>query len=415
MNDDLFSSSIDDELFDDGQVDNSGVSKAPVTPQGNDGQMSSGFHGFEDKDDPKTGNEESKNEPKPVGKADDGDIMNRLNEMVNPAIPEDLQVNENDDVITTMLKKGGINPAAIEIHDENGQPQLVSFSDLSREEQLDMIASIAPAVTPNSLGDNENEPDLEDEEVDLLNSIRKSNMSVESFIGAIKEQAINEYLQSGGDERYYSVDELEDDDLYMSDYKSKVPNATEDEVIAALETAKTNPQIFERTMQGMRETYKQQEELIHQQTIQQEEERLAAQQQEYENMVVGAVDNMSQIQLGTIDVTLSNDDKEQIASAILDKDVTGTRYLAHLLNDPGTLSKMVWFALKGDECIDQMQRYYSKEITETRSIAYKKGFEDAKNGKNMSYSVSRPKSSQRRNTNEFRTIGGIEDIDNGID
>lgn len=410
---DLFQSEMDDDLFDDGQEGNGGVAQQVVTPQGNGGQMNGGFPGFQEKDDPKTGNEDDdKKDVKPAGKADDNDIMARLNEMVNPTIPDELQVNDNDDVITAMLKKGGINPSAIEIMDENGQPQLVSFSDLSREEQLDMISSIGGAS--NSQYANDNAPDLDDEEVDLLNSIRKSNMPVNDFINAIREQAIAEYLQSGGGERYYSVNELDDDDLYMSDYKSKVPNATEEEVVAALEAAKTNPQVFERTMQGMRETYKQQEEAIHQQNIQQEEARIAAQQQEYENMIVGAVDKMSQIQLGELDVNLSNDDKEQIASAILDKDVTGTRYLAHLLNDPETLSKMVWFALKGDEGINQMQRYYRKEITERQSAAYKKGFEDAKSGKNMSYTVQRPKGSKQA-PGEFRMIGRIEDIDSGID
>lgn len=410
--DDLFQSNMDDDLFDDGQAGAGGGTPQVVAPQGNGGQMGSGFPGFQEKDEPKGGEDDDKKDVKPAGKADDNDIMSRLNEMVNPTIPDELQVNENDDVITTMLKKGGINPSAIEIMDENGQPQLVSFSDLSREEQLDMISSIGGASNPQHGDDNA--PDLDDEEVDLLNSIRKSNMPVNDFINAIREQAISDYLQSGGNERYYSVDELNDDDLYMSDYKSKVPNATEEEVIAALETAKSNQQVFERTMQGMRETYKQQEEAIHQQNIQQEEARIAAQQQEYESMIVGAVDKMSQIQLGELDVNLSNDDKEQIASAILDKDVTGTRYLAHLLNDPETLSKMVWFALKGDEGINQMQRYYRKEITEKQSAAYKKGFEDAKTGKNMSYTVQRPKG-QRQAPGEFRTIGRIEDIDSGID
>lgn len=412
--DDLFQSEMDDDLFDDGQSGNDGGAAQTVAPKGNGGQMNGGgFPGFQEKDEPKTGNEGGdKNDVKPAGKADDNDIMARLNEMVNPTIPDELQVTDNDDVITAMLKKGGINPSAIEIMDENGQPQLVSFSDLSREEQLDMISSIGGSS--NTQRETDNAPDLDDEEVDLLNSIRKSNMTVNDFIGAIREQAIAEYLQSGGGERYYSVDELGDEDLYMSDYKSKVPNATEEEVIAALETAKSNPQVFERTMQGMRETYKQQEEAIHQQNIQQEEARLAAQQQEYENMIVGAVDKMSQIQLGELDVNLSNDDKEQIASAILDKDVTGTRYLAHLLNDPETLSKMVWFALKGDEGINQMQRYYRKEITEGKSAAYRKGFEDAKSGKNMSYTVPRPKG-QKQAQGEFRTIGRIEDIDSGID
>lgn len=408
---DLFSSKIDDDLFDDEPSNGGQGGQQTTTPAGNGGTMDNGSRFFQEKDNPKTGDENGNgNQPKKQERADDNDIMQRLNSMVTPDMPDELRVGDNDDVVSVILKRNGINPSAIEIHDENGQPQIVSFSELTRDEQIDMLNSIGGQKQYTRQDDN----DLDDEEIDLLNSIRKSRMNVSDFVSAIKEQAVNEFLENGGGERLYSVDELDDDDLYMSDYAAKVPNATEEEVVAALEAAKANPQVFKRTMEGMRETYKQQEEAKRQADMQNEEMRVAKQQEEYENIIVDAVGKMSKIQFGELDINLSNDDKEQIASAILDRDITGARYLANLINDPDTLSKMVWFALKGEEGIDQMQRYYRKEITERQSAAYRKGFEDAKNGKNMSYTVQRPKGQQRGNGG-FHQIGSLEDIDSGID
>lgn len=406
MNEDFMSASIDDDLFDDESIQggNSRTVVEPIRPTGvmDDGNV--------------LGMVDPNPEPTPevkktAGKADDSDIIKSLNELVAP-VPEDLKVDDNDDVVYAMLKKGGINPNAIEIIDEDGKPILASFNDLTKEEQMDILSTV---VTPASSINNEEAPDLEDDEVDLLNTIRNNNMGVEEFIAAIKEKAISEYLSSGAGEQYYSVDELSDDDLYMSDYHSKVPSATEEEVAAALEAAKMNPQVFDRTIKGMRETYRNQEAAIQQQEAAKEEARIEQQQKEYESMVVSAVDKMDSFTIGEIDINLSVEDKEQIASAILDKDVTGTRYLAQMLNNPETLSEMVWFALKGKEGITQMQRYYKKEIAEKQSSAYKKGFEDAKTGKNMSYTVARPKGSTQRGGQQFRSVASLEDIDGGID
>lgn len=51
------------------------------------------------------------------------------------------------------------------------------------------------------------------------------------------------------------------------------------------------------------------------------------------------------------------------------------------INDPQTLTKMSWYALHGDEAIDNMRNYYEHQITEIRCTSYAKGLEDGKSGK----------------------------------
>ena len=84
--------------------------------------------------------------------------------------------------------------------------------------------------------------------------------------------------------------------------------------------------------------------------------------------------------IGSLDVSLDDDDKEEIADFILGRDQAGNSYLGKALNDPDTLTRMAWFALRGADALDNIQEYFSKQITEVRKQAYAKGVEDARNG-----------------------------------
>jgi len=394
MNDDLFSSNIDDDLFDD--VTPSGVQQQ-VNPNNNPGQMVGQ-------------NAVTAANPNAVqtgGRSDDNELLNRLNDNAVATFKGN-DGDGDEDVLSSYLRSMGIDPNNIQVDDENGNPSYSSFNSLSRTEQLDLLQSLS-----GGSGESNNDYDLDDDEIDLINSIRRSKMSIEDFVTTIQNRAVQNYVNSGGGQQYYDIDQLTDDDLFISDYKNRVPDATEDEVVAALNAAKTNPQSYERMMDGLRDTYKKQEEAIYQQRLQESEDRTKRQQQEYEGLIVDTLNGMSNMKLGDLDAQLSDEDKEDIASAILDSDATGTRYLVGLINDPETLSKMVWYALKGDEAINQMQRYYKNEINNRQQAAYQKGFEDAKNGKGMSYVVKKPVSKPSRG--QFKDIPTLDDLDAGLD
>lgn len=389
MNEDLYSSTIDDDLFDD-QPGQTPVTQ-PAQPQ--QGVMTPG------------GPEPPVTMPQMnAGNADDDDIIGRLNNRISA------NAGQQGDYLSAYLKSAGIDPDNIQIMDEDGTPSYVNFSQLSDSDKLDLLNS-----TRNIGQDTgSQEDDLDDEEIDLINSIRKSKMSINDFMDAIRQDAVNRYMQSGANQ-YMSVDQISDDDLYLSDFKNKVPNATAEDAAASLQAAKSNPEVYKRMIDGMRQAYRQQEEEFHQQQIEQSEAELKRRQEEYEDVIVNAVEGISRMKLGELTSSLSNDDKEDIASAILDSDVAGNRYLAQMINDPETLTRMVWYALKGDEAIDQMQRYYKNEINTRQQAAYKKGFEDAKNGKGMSYVVQKPAGSKRQNKPLFTPVASLEDIDAGLD
>ena len=394
--DDLYSSNIDDELFgDEPGGDNTGN---PGQQDGNDGVK--GNQG--DNNNGNGGNEP----PKTGGRGNDSEILDWFNSnQVKGVVDED---GGNSDVLSDYLRMKGIDPDNIQINDEQDNPSYSSFKDLGRQEQLDLLRSLDST-------DDESDYDLDDDEIDLINSIRSSNMSIEEFVSDIQNRAVQDYVNSGmGNHQQYSVDQLSAQDLFVSDYKARMPNASDDEVISALNAAMSNQQSFENMMAGLRQAYKQQEEDYIENQIRASEERARRQQEGYENIIVDTLNNMGSIKLGKLQAELDEDDKYDIAGTILDSDTTGTRRLARLINDPETLVKMVWYATKGENAIDEMQRYYMNEINTRQKAAYQKGFEDAKNGKGMSYVVNRPARKGNQQP-QFRSVARVEDIDAGMD
>lgn len=277
-----------------------------------------------------------------------------------------------DDLVTVLLRDKGINPDAIKFVTDSGEVEEKSFNDLSREEQLQLL----------NFKDEEDNYGLIDEEVELLNEIRNNNLSVDEYKNYIGRQAIQEFLaKNTEDVPNYQVDSISDDELYILDLKAKVPELTEDEMAAELELAKQNESLYQKKVQGIRNEYKQKEELL----IQQEEAEAAAEQerlaQEFENTIIATLEENDTIDLGESSLTLSEDDMNEIASFILDKDVAGVRHIAKALNDPKTLVGMAWYALKGQEAFGQISAYYKQKITEASKYNYNKGFEDAKAGR----------------------------------
>ena len=340
-------------------------------------------------------------------KADDADIDEDGNLVYKDAFgnPIDYHTEDSDDedLITSILKSRNIDPEAVNIEDESGNINTVKFSDLSKAEQLDILN--AQDIQDNN---EDNEYDLDDDEIDLINAIRNANLSPKEYLNNYREQILREAYQQDASN---TVDSLTDDELFLADLRSKIPDITDDEATQALEIEKTNEDLFNKKMNAMRDSYKQLEaqqlEQSQNEAKQQEAERYA----EFENQIVNAIQDASNgIDLGnSMSLAWTTDDMNEIASFILDEDATGQRYLAKALGNPQTLVEMAWFALKGKEALSQISDYYKAQITEASKTNYNKGYEDAQKGnkKNEVKTVVRKPS---RSSNTKRELS-IEDLD----
>lgn len=309
---------------------------------------------------------------------------------------------EDEDLVTSILKSRGIDPNAIQIEDEGGNINTVKFSELDREEQLDILNS-QDEVEPSEDSDY----DLDDDEVDLINAIREAKISPREYLENYKNQILQEYNQNQAE---LTIDSLSDEELFLADLKSKIPDITDEEAEQALTLEQSNSDLFTKKVAAMRTSYKEMEARELEAKTAEEERQKSEKQAEFENQIINAIQDVSTgIDLGN-STTLSwtTDDMNEVASYILDEDSTGTRYLARALNDPKTLVEMVWFALKGKEAISQISDYYKAQIKEAGKTNYNKGYEDAQKGnkKNEVKTIVRKPSKSRT-----RDTYSIEDLD----
>ena len=303
---------------------------------------------------------------------------------------------EEEDVISAFLRSKGINPNSIKFTGEDGQQEEHKFADLSAEEQLQILQY-------NELDDNYG---LTNEETQLINNLRSNNLSVQDYNDYIAKQAIENYTKNNTQPQY-QVDSISDDELFIIDLKARIPELSDEEVLAELDSAKANEDLFTKKVQSIRDDYKQKEDLIEQQEQQLRQQEAAQQAQQFEQLIINTIQENDSIDLGDSQLALSVDDKNEIASFILDEDATGVRYISRALDDPRTLVKMVWYALKGDEAFSKISDYYKSKISEAAKYNYNKGYEDAKSGKaaNLAKSIVRKPA---KSTNKPLTINDID-------
>lgn len=302
-----------------------------------------------------------------------------------------------DDVLQSFLRTKGIDdPSRIKFEDENGNLQERSWDSLDSQEKLNILNT---PVQQNTVQEPINNVDnqLQDDEIDLINSIRNSGLSPQDFIQSIIDNQNNS-------EPIYQVDDLSDDEIYILDLESRVGELSEDEAVQALTMAKQNEEFYKKQIEGIRKEYKEREDF----KKEQEQNQLEQQQQEayeqYSLDVINAIDNFNSV--GNLDLNLEDADKEDLANFMLNLDNDGTNYLYKELQNPETLVKAAWFILNGEQAFDSISDYFVNQIRLVSENQYKKGLEDGKNGKS-----SKPNVVISKNNNPQKQYKTIDDLD----
>lgn len=307
---------------------------------------------------------------------------------------------KEEDIITMLLKSHNIeDPTKIKFEDEEGNIQERDWDSLTREEQFNIL---------NTPSQNSEDFGLDDNEIGLINQLRLNQMSPEEFIAYIKQQGAAEYAQSLQGEANYSVDDISDDELFIIDLQSRVEDITDEEAKIALEKAKSDQALFEKQMKGIREEYKHLEDERNRIASLEQQQANEENFEQFKNSVIESIQSLDKI--GGLDIEMDDDDMNEVANFILSTDSAGVNYLAKALDDPQTLVRMAWFALKGDEAIDSIMEYFTDKIKEVSQKKYEEGLKDGKEGKKPKSTVvvKPPKSSSQAPANkEF----SIDDLD----
>ena len=282
--------------------------------------------------------------------------------------PQNTEDNDKKDVLTEFLKFSGIkDPEHIKFEDEDGIIKEQSWNDLSFEEKMNILTTSY----------QQPERDLDDDEIELVNELRKKNMTPEQYINTIRQQAAQDYADSLEANPQYSIDDLSDDEIFMLDLQDKIEDITDEEITSALAKAKEDP-LYEKKIAGMRKALKAQEESYISQLQAEQELQQQEQFNQFKDSVVNSIQQFNKV--GDLDINLDQEDMEDIAAFILDRDDTGMSYMGRALNNPQTLVEMAWWTLKGRDALKSISEYFANEIKNVRQMSYQKGLEDGKKG-----------------------------------
>lgn len=263
-------------------------------------------------------------------------------------------INEPEDDLTSevLRLKGIADPEKIKFEDETGAIIERSWNTLSRAEQLNILAS------------QENEgPDLADDEIELLNAIRNSGMSVNDYLESLQ-------IPQEAPVQSYKIDQLSDEDVYALDLLEKVgaDNITDEELEQAINNAKQNEALFKKTVEGLRKEYIR---LQQDEEAQQANELAAQQEAAYRQFATSITNEIRGLNsFAGRELELSDEDSEELAAFMLDLDESGTSAFGRALQDPSLFTKAAFWLLNEEQIIE--------ELTKQMQENYTRGYEAAK-------------------------------------
>ena len=267
--------------------------------------------------------------------------------------------DENESSIFAFLKERGIeDPSKIQFTNEDDSQEEVDFNSLSKEEQLEILRSIT-------------DPGLTDNEINTINYLRQNNATLEQVVDYFAQKRLEEYLNEHPDavhQKVYSVDDYTDDDLYLYDLKQRYPDFTDEELVAELDKAKEDEELFKRKAEMIRNTFKEQEDQAEQARIEQEQQQV----EDLRNNLMNAAGRFNEVQLDYTDdesdsLIIDDEDKTEMMSYILDQDGDGKSQLVRDLEDPDRLIELAWFATQGPKMMSELNKHWKKQLADVRS------------------------------------------------
>lgn len=276
--------------------------------------------------------------------------------------------DNQDDFILALLKSRGIeDKSKIKFENDEGSLEELNWDNLSNDEKLNILDS--------SMSDPDT--DLDDEEAQLINSIRESGMTPSEYINNLQQQGVNTYIQNSQvNNRQYQVDQYSDDELFIYDFITRMGDVTEEEAQEALDRAKSNESLFQKQVAAIRNEYKSIEEENARQAQLEQEEEAREQYNEFSSHIADQISNFNEY--SGYNLNLDDDDKDQLYEFITGFDGAGNNYFAKALSDPKILVQTAWFALNGQQMMEDITNYFQNEIKQVRRESYEKGLADAK-------------------------------------
>lgn len=306
--------------------------------------------------------------------------------------------NTEEDFISSLLRTRGIeDKTSIKFEDEEGNSISANWDDLDNQTKLGILDSTQ----------NNPETDLEDSEIELINAIRRSQLTPSEYLQYIEKSGVDRYIQNTRmANESYTIDEYSDDDLYVLDLMSRT-GITEDEAQEALYKAKSSEEVFSKQIGAIREEYKQIEaDNIRRSQFEQQQQA----QEQYNQFAYSIANQIEDFKtFADYDLNMEVDDKQELYEFLTGFDAAGNNHFAKTLADPKLVVQMAWFALNGTRMIEDITDYYKNEITQVRKNSYAKGLEDARKGRDKEQVIYKQKQTPSKSTRQADYFDDFED------
>lgn len=282
------------------------------------------------------------------------------------------EVGDDDSFISDLLRSRGIEDLSkIKFENDEGEIEEVDWNTLSKEDKLNIFNS--SAQNPDT--------DLDEDEINLINAVRRSKLSPVEYLQYIQQESVNRYIQNSQlNEHTYTIDQYSNEDLYIYDLISRT-GITLEEATEQLTQAKSNPDLFEKQIGAIRDEYKEveREQL---QNAEFEEKQLAQEQyKQFAQNIANEISEFKEFSGYTID--MNNEDMQEIYEFITGTDAAGNNHFSKALADPKTLVQIAYMALNGQRLVNDITDYFQKEISKVRKESYNQGLNASKNKDNQ--------------------------------
>lgn len=247
---------------------------------------------------------------------------------------------EKDSIINDLLISKGILNGKIKIVDGEKEDE-VSFYDLSKEEQLDILN--------NSENDS---AQLEDYEINFLNELRSKNLTITDYLNQYKEAALLEANQ--GYDPLYEIDAYDDQELFLLDLKAKY-DLTDEELEIELEKELKNKDLFDKKVVKLRTEYKQLEDQYKENVEKEEYDK-------FFNSMSQASNSISEFH----GIVLDDAEKVETLNYLTSLDEQGMSRFSKDLKDPKKIYEAAWYLRYGKEAFKAIEDAYELEISKLK-------------------------------------------------
>ena len=263
---------------------------------------------------------------------------------------EDSDYNDSEensqDYVDMLLEAKGIKDRNVKIQNEYGEVVDTKFDDLSNQEKFDLLNYQEQPTMPS------------DEEINTINYLRSNGMSLQEFANWQRQEGVKEYLAQQTPQT--DIDSYSDDEIIAYDFINRFGDDMSDEEIdKEIERLKEDEDAYEKRVDLLRSNYKNEELAQAQLYEQQKQQESQANQSRFVDAYNSALYNLNSIQ----GIELDDKDKNELYQFVLAKDPNNQTGFSKLMNDPEQVLKMAWFALHGEEAMNNVVDYFKKEIS----------------------------------------------------